>query len=390
MKLRCFAYLFIFSFLLLQSVGVVGAAPSLATPICIGVNLELSGKNAYWGQEALKGIRLAIKEANQKGGLLGRSIEIALVDNGSDPAQVEKAAYELIEQKNAAVMIGAVSTHTTLAAVGAVTTKGIPLISPTASISRVTVSDTGAVRSWVFRGVHVDAAQGMLLSSFAMDKLKARSAALITEESSEYSNSIAVTFKNDFVAHGGQVLAESSYRRYDEDFTRQLNEVQKTQPEVILVSGYYVEVANFIRQARECGITVPIIGGDGWDSYKLFKIAGADAVKNCYFFTSYSAQEPSAENQRFVAAFAKEYAVNPTEMSSLAYDTVRLVLAAMQQAKSDEPGKVRDALEMVRIAGVLGTISFDKYHNPVKSGVIMSTEQGAANYFGTIQSREAR
>lgn len=351
--------------------------------IKIGGNLELSGNVASFGHEALRGAGLAVKEINHSGGVLGRQIEFVVMDNASQATESANAALALISQQKVVAIIGAVASSNTLGYIPVAEESRIPIISPTATNPKVTVSG-GEVRKYVFRSSFVDPHQGRIMGNFAMDSLGAKRTAVIVDYSSDYSKGVAMIFKDTVLAKGGEMVAEETYLLRDQDFSRQLERVRDANPDVIFIPGYYQEVGPIIRQAREMGIMVPILGGDGWDSPKLVEYAGAEALNNTYFANHYSSQDPSAMVKKFNEAYKKEYYTEPEAISALSYDTVMILVAAIKKANSTEPEKIRDALETIQIEGVTGQISFDAFHNPVKPGVVIAMVNGKQTFYQRI------
>ncbi len=280
-------------------------------------------------------------------------------------------------------MIGAVASTNSLSAAPVAERARIAMISPTSTNPRVTV-ERGQVKRYVFRACFIDPYQGKIMAEFAAGSLGARTAAIITDANSDYSREISQVFRSNFAANGGKIIAQESYRQKDEDFGEQITRLQDAKPDVIFVPGYYQEVGLFIKQAREAGITVPLLGGDGWDSTALVRIAGAEALNNAYFSNHYSPQDGSPAQNRFVAGFRQEYKTAPSAIGALGYDAALLILEAIKKANSADPEKIRDALENIETEGVTGKISFDAFHNPVKPAVIIKLVDGRQTFFQRI------
>lgn len=351
--------------------------------IKIGGNFELSGGSANFGHAALKGARLAVNEVNKSGGVLGRQLEFIVMDNASEESESANVTRALISQQNVITIIGAVSSLNTLASISAAEESRIPIISPNASYPKITFNN-GEVRKYVFRSCFLDTYQGKMMGDFATNSLGAKKVAVIIENTSDYSKTVSTRFKNTVLASGGKIVAVETYLQKDQDFRRQLEHVQNANPEVIFIPGYYKEAGQIIRQAREMGIMVPILGGDGWDSSKIIDCAGVDALNNTYFSNHYSSQDTSAIGKRFIAAYKKEYYTEPDAISALSYDTVMILVEAIKKANCADPEKIRDALEIIQVEGVTGKISFDAFHNPLKPGVVIAMVNGKQTFFQRI------
>lgn len=362
-----------------NSANNIPAGPSIK----IGGNFELSGGIASFGNKALNGVRLAIKEVNNAGGIMGRQIELIVEDNASQPSGAANAMTALISRDKAVAVIGAVASSNTLAAARLAEDYRIPMISPTSTNPKVTI-ESGKVKRYVFRGAFIDPYQGELMARFAAGRLGARTAAVITDRTSDYSKTVALMFNTTFIANGGRIVDQEAYLQKDQDFRAQLLRIQGANPDIIFIPGYYDEAGRIIRQARELGILKPLLGADGWDSPRLIEIAGIEALNNTYFSNHYSPQNSSPANRRFRASYKKEYYGEPDAISALGYDTAMILLKAIKKANSAEPDKIRDALETLEFEGVTGRISFDGWHNPVKPGVVIAIINGKQTFFQQI------
>lgn len=349
-------------------------------PIKIGVNLELSGGVAAFGQDALNGAQLAVKEANLSGGVLGRQVELVIQDNASDPNKAIGAMTALTSQDKVVAIIGPVASSYALAAAPVAKASRVLMVSPAASNPRVTV-EGGQVKRYVFRACFIDPYQGRVMADFAAASLGAKRAAVFTDSTSNYSRSVSEVFQSVFTANGGKIVSQEVYLQKDQNFRNQLARIQDANPDVIFIPGYYQEAGLIIKQAREMGIGVPLLGADGWDTPALIQYAGHEALNNTYFSNHYSLQNSSPINSKFVDGYRLEYCKEPGAFSALGYDTVLLVLEAIKRANSTDPEKIRDALENIEIEGATGKISFDVFHNPVKSAVVIKMVDGRQTFF---------
>jgi branched-chain amino acid transport system substrate-binding protein len=183
---------------------------------------------------------------------------------------------------------------------------------------------------------------------------------------------------------GGQIVATESYSNGDVDFKAQLTNMKASQPDALYVPGYYTDVGLVARQAREVGITVPLLGGDGWDSEKLYEIGGA-ALEGSYFSNHYSVDDPSPAIQEFVAKFKKEYGGQlPDSLAAQAYDAAGMLFEAMQKATDLTGPNIRQALAATKgFHGVTGDITLDAQRNPLKPAVVLKVAKGGKYDFVT-------
>ncbi|MDR7239013.1 ABC transporter substrate-binding protein [Neobacillus drentensis] len=348
--------------------------------IKIGANLELSGGVASYGQSAKEGIELAIEEINKKG-INGKKLELVTVDNKSDAAEATNGALKLATQDKVVAMIGAATSTNTLAQVQIAQDNKIPLITPTATNATITNKD-GKVNDFVFRTCFIDPFQGTVAANFASNDLKVKSAAVLIDSSSDYSKGLAASFKKNFVANGGKIVKEEAYVAKDTDFRATLTNIKAANPEYIFVPGFYEEVGLIVKQAREIGLNVPIMGGDGWDSPNLVKIAGKDTLNNTFITNHYSSGDSDKKVQDFVTAFKAKYdGKSPDAFTALGYDTVYFLADAIKRAGSGDSEKIRKALEETDgLQLVSGNVKLDKNHDPIKAAVILEYKNGEQQF----------
>ncbi|PFO07875.1 ethanolamine utilization protein EutJ [Bacillus sp. AFS076308] len=348
--------------------------------IKIGANLELSGGVASYGQSAKEGIELAIEEINKKG-IDGKKLELVTVDNKSDAAEATSGALKLATQDKVVAMIGAATSTNTLAQVQIAQDNKIPLITPTATNATITFKD-GKLNDFVFRTCFIDPFQGTVAANFATNDLKAKSAAVLIDSSSDYSKGLAASFKKAFKANGGKIVAEEAYVAKDTDFHATLTRIKAANPDYVFLPGFYEEVGLVVKQAREIGLTVPFMGGDGWDSPKLVDIAGAASLENTYITNHYSSGDSDKKVQDFVSAFKAKYAgKSPDAFGALGYDTVYFLADAIKRAGSSDPKKIQKALaETDGLELVSGKVKLDKNHDPIKAAVILEYVNGQQQY----------
>lgn len=366
----------------LAAVLLTGCAGQQDDVIKLGANLEMTGNNATFGQSAANGTKLAIKEVNAKGGLLGKQLTLVIADNKSEAAEAANAMQKLITQDKVVAVIAPIASSSVIAGSQVNIDNKVLAISPTASNPKVTVDpDSGKVREYLFRAAFIDPFQGAVMANFANTSLHAKTAALYIENSSDYAKGLGRFFKETFLKNGGTIVAEEAYLAKDTDFKATLTKIKANQPDVVFVPGYYQEVGMVIKQAREMGLTVPILGGDGWDSAKLPEIAGAAALNNTFFANHYSPDDNSPAIATFVESYKKEYGQTPDAFAALAYDAAMMVMEAMKRANTADPVKIKDELAKTKdYAAVSGVITLNETHDAVKSAVIIEMKDGKQTF----------
>lgn len=349
-------------------------------PIKIGTIQPISGVIAEYGIQTRDAAILAIEEANAAGGVLGRQIELVVEDDEADPVKTANAFTKLIEQDKIVALMGALTSKCSLAITGMAVQEGIPMVSPTSTNDTVTLAG-----DYVFRACYTDSFQGSVVANFAADTLGAKTAAILYDVSNDYSVGLYNNFKKSFEAKGGRVV-EASYNSGDKDFNAQITTLRASNPDVMFLPDYYSTVVLIAQQIRDLGVSVPLLGADGWD-----EVAGkADTwMMPAFYSNHYSPEAQDPEVQTFVKAFQDRFGKTPNALAALGYDATKIIIKAIEMAGSADPSAIRNALTQVSGKFVTGNISFDENRNPVKSAVIVevvSAEDGTltTRYAGTV------
>ncbi|MDM5211526.1 ABC transporter substrate-binding protein [Peribacillus sp. NJ4] len=344
--------------------------------IKIGVNLELSGGVASYGQSIAEGLELATAEINKEG-IDGKKIKLIKVDNKSEASEATSGAIKLTSQDQVAAIVGAATSTNSIAQVQIAQDNKVPVISPSGTSPEITFSKD-KLNDYIFRTSFIDPFQGTVAANFATKEIKAKSAAIYIDSSSDYSKGLAAAFKEQFEKNGGKIVAEEAYIAKDTDFRSTLTRLKSAKPDFIFLPGYYEEAGLIVKQARETGLDVPFMGGDGWDSPKLVEIAGAKALNNTFITNHYSSGDPDEKIQNFVSAFKAKYKdKSPDAFNALGYDTGYFLADAIKRAGSADSEKIKEALEKTAdLELVTGTFTLDEKHNPIKSATILEFKEG--------------
>ena len=362
-----------------------GAKKDAGNTIKIGVVSELTGPNASYGTSVVKGMKLAVKEINDKGGVDGKKIELAVADDKSEPAEAANAMSKVLNQDKAKLTMGIFTSSNAIAACNVSESAKVPFLAIGATNPKVTLDKDGKAKPNTFRVCFIDPFQGTVGANFVLDTLKLKKAVVLIDNSSDYSKGLAAFFKEAFTKKGGQILGEEAYLQKDTDFKAILTKIKTLNPEVLYVPGYYEEVGKIIKQARELDIKAAFVGGDGWDSPKLVEIAGGPALENTYFTNHYSPDATNAESKAFVAAYQKEYNEKPDAPAVLGYDGAKLMADAIKRAGSTDGAKVSAALAATKdFPAVTGKTSLNATHDAVKSAVIIAFKDGKQTYKTTV------
>jgi len=355
--------------------GNVGAADTGV--IKIGEVGSMTGTEATFGTSSDRGIQLAVKEVNGAGGIKGRQIQVIALDDEGKPEEAATAATRLIASEHVLALLGEVASTRSLFMAPKAQAAKVPMVSPSSTNEKVT-----AVGDYIFRACFIDPFQGYVMAKFATETLKLKKTAILRDVRNDYSVGLAKVFNDNFTKMGGQIVDNESYSSGDVDFKAQLTNIKGAAPQALYVPGYYTDVGLIARQAREVGLTVPLLGGDGWDSEKLYEIGGA-ALEGSYFSNHYSVDDPSPRIQEFVGKFKKEYGGQvPDSLAAQAYDAAGMLFDAMKRAKDLTGPSVRDALAQTKdYKGVTGDITMDDKRNATKPAVVLKVAKGGKYEF---------
>jgi branched-chain amino acid transport system substrate-binding protein len=355
------------------------ATTSSSSEILVGEYGSFTGSEATFGQSTSKGIKMAFDEANKAGGIKGKQLKLISLDNQGKAEEAAAAVTRLITQNGVVAVLGEVASSRSLAAAPIAQEKKVPMITPASTNPKVT-----EVGDYVFRVCFIDPFQGTVMAKFAFDNLKAKKVAILRDVKSDYSVGLADYFVQKFKELGGQIVADQSYQSGEIDFKAQLTQLRASKPDAIFVPGYYTEVGLIARQARQLGITAPLLGGDGWDSGKLYEIGG-QAINGNYFSNHYTTESTDPAVVDFIKKFKERYNESPDAMAALGYDAALVLIDAMKRAPDLSPKAIRDEIAKTKdLAGVTGKITLNEQRNAVKPAVVVKVDGNTNRYVTTI------
>jgi len=344
--------------------------------IKLGVNYELSGDVATYGQASVAGIKMAIEEVNAAGGIDGKQIEIVEVDNKSDAAEATTLATRLMSQDGVIACMGPATSGNFKATIPVAQDNQVPVVSGSATADDVTVEADG-VKEYAFRICFNDSFQGTIMAQYADENLSAGTAVIIQDNSSDYATGLAAAFTAELEMRGGSIAATEGFTAGDTDFNSILTRLRGETFDVIYLPGYYSEAGLIIKQARDLGIDAPILGADGFDSPTLLELAGTGPLNEVYFTNHYSSIDEDPAVVDFIAAFQEANGEEPNAFHALGYDLGKFVADAVSRASELTGEAVKTAMaETQGFTGVTGTFDMDENHNPVKSIVVIGLADG--------------
>jgi branched-chain amino acid transport system substrate-binding protein len=336
----------------------------------------MTGDVSTFGASTRDGAVLAFEEWNA----LGAKLEWVIGDDRCDPQEARNAANKAVDQDKVKFIVGAVCSSASIPISEVANAKSVLQVSPTSTNPQVTLDKDGKVKPYTFRACFIDPFQGTVMAKFALNTLHAKTAAVLKDVGNDYVKGLAQYFEEAFKAGGGQILVSESYTKDDTDFSAILSKVADAKPDVVFHPDYYNKVSLMAKQAKEKGITVPFLGGDGWDSPDLDK----EAVDGGFYSNHYSPDDPRPEVQDWVKKYQAKYKAVPDALATLAYDAANIMLMAMNEAKSTDPAVVKDTLAKISFNGVSGKITYDALHNPIKSAAILAVKDGKITFKETV------
>ncbi len=352
--------------------------------ILIGEYGSMTGAQATFGQSTHNGIIMAADEINAAGGINGRKIKVLSEDDQSKSEEAANAVTKLISQNGVLAVLGEVASSASIAAAPICQSNKVPMISPSSTNDEVTKKG-----DYIFRICFTDSYQGeyqaVFADQWATANNKPKSVAMLTDVKSDYSRGLGAVFTAKFTALGGKMVGTQSYANGDSDFRSQLTAIKATNPSLLYVPGYYTDIGQIANQARDLGITCPLLGGDGWESPKLIEIGGK-ALEGCFYTNHYFYADPAPVVANFVQKYKERFGQTPDALAALGYDDMKTLADAMKRAGKLDGPSLRDAIAQTKgLTGVTGTITIGPERNAMgKKLVIEEIKNGQLTLAATI------
>lgn len=344
---------------------------SNADKVRIGVFMSLTGSTANFGISSTNGIKMAADEINAAGGINGKQVELNIQDDRSDAQEAATIVTKFVTQDAVHAILGEVASSRSIAAAPIAQNAKIPMLTPSSTNPEVTRKG-----DYIFRSCFIDPVQGAAIAQFAARTLGAKRAAIMVDRKNDYSTGLEKFIGQTFTKLGGQIVLTQSYQEGDQDFNAQLTSIKGSNPEVIFVPGYYNDVGLIAKQARDKGMNVPLLGGDGWDAEQLYKIGGT-ALNGSFFSNHYSPYDSDPQVQKFVTNYKARYNSLPDALAATAYDAAHIMFDAIKRANSLEGKAIRDALAATKdFPGVTGKVNFNENRDAVKPIVMIEIKDG--------------
>ncbi len=386
---------------ILASAAIAGCGGGKTDELVIGEYGSLTGNDADFGQSTKRGVELAMEElaAKKEGKIGGLPVRVVVEDDQGKPEEAATVVQKLVNNDRVIAVIGEVASGRSMAGGPICQNAGVPMISPSSTNPKVT-----QIGDYIFRMCFIDPFQGTVMAKFASENLGLKRVAILKDVKNEYSVGLSEFFTQAFTGMGGQIAAQQAYSSGDPDFRAQLTAIKAVKPEAIFLPGYYTEAGLIARQARELGITAPILGGDGWESDQLIQIGG-EALEGCYYSNHFAVDNPDPNLQDFLQRYRAKFGQDPNAIGGLAYDAATVLFRCLERIATEDPGtfgalaaskagtparreatkKLRDLIAATKdYAGVTGTITLDQDRNATKPAVVRPIKGGKKVYNTTI------
>ena len=357
------------------------ATPAKAEdPIKIGVYMPLTGQNAFAGQLELEGIQLAHKIAPT---VLGRPVELVIVDNKSDKVEAANAVKRLAERDNVTAIIGTYASSLAMAGGEVAERAKVPVLATSSTNPLVTQG-----KKYYFRACFIDPYQGAAAATYAYKDLGFKKAAVLTDVVSDYAVGLSNFFKKSYKKLGGEIVADMKYSSGDQDFTAQLTELISKKPDIVFMPAYFAEGAIIMKQARELGATFVLMGGDAMDNPDTVKIAGkaAEGFMQTAFPYDMTMKDMNDQAKAFTEAWKKNFPEkDPNVNATLGYTCYNMILDALNRAgKADREAVTKALAETKDLAPPVGILTINATHDAEIPVGILKYENGKRVYAGEI------
>ncbi len=343
--------------------------------IRIGVNETMTGWGAPYGDMTWKGIQLANKHKPE---VLGKEIELILVDNKSEKSESALAAQRLVETEKVVAVIGVNSSSMAMAQNEVLDKLGIPAIGPACTNPLVTQD-----KPYAFRAAFIDPIQGWAAAKYATEKVGAKTAVLLVDITLDYCVGLANYFRSNFIEMTGDdhsILGYFSFQTGDRDFTAQLTQIKELNPDIIFAPNEYAEEAAILQQAKQLGITAPFLAGDSADVPELLEIAGENAEGFAYTAQFHPDGYTHPEAVKFIEGFREDYGMEPETFSVTGYDAYMILIDAIERAGSTDPDAIKDALAATKFVGARGETVFDEEGNALLGVPVIEVKDGKKTF----------
>jgi len=356
--------------------------------IKIGVLMPLTKSNAQFGINTKNGIDMYINEINNSGGINGKKIKCIEFDDEGDPAKAV-SGYNFLKDKNVSAVITGAASATSLAVVEEAKKDNIPVIITTASADGITYnSENKELFQNVFRIGFTNSFQSEIMAKFAKEK-GVKNVAILYSAEDDYSSGLKDAFIKECGSLGINICAVENFSMNSVDFQGQLGSIKDKNPDLIFVPSYYEIDGLIVQQARNLGISCPIVGTDSWSGISD-STSDVSSLNNCFYCSSFSSDDPVSK--KFVEDYKNKFQQDPNMLSAGGYDAAKVLVSSIMSSlegnlkiNSDNfRNSIVNNLKNTNVDCISGNITFDKFHNPKKQAIIIQIKDGKKQFYQKI------
>ena len=352
--------------------GAGGPKPAETVTVKIGSASPLTGPQAHIGIDIRNGVQLAIEDANAANlAIGGKKVRFELIaeDDEANPTKAATVAQKLADARVAAV-VGHFNSGASIPASKIYSDAGIPQISPSSTNPKYTLQGFKTT----FRVVAHDDQQGPTLGKFSIEKLKARTIAVV-DDSTAYGQGLADAFEATVKAAGARIVAREHTTDKDTDFKAILTKIKGRKPDLIMFGGIDPQAGPMVKQMIELGIKSKFIGGDGMQTPNFIKLAG-DASEGVMASIPGLPKDQMPGGRAFMDKYKSKFNAEVELFAPMGYDAVMVFIDAMKRAGSAEPAKFLPEIGKTKLQGVIGPIAFDAKGDLVNGPITIYVVKG--------------
>lgn len=350
---------------------------ALSGEIPVGFVFSLTGTAAIYGASQQNAVQLAIDEINNSGMLGNATIRAIIEDDESKPETGTTVFERLTNEEQVVAIIGPTLSNVALSADPIAQEAGVPVIAVSNTAAGIT-----EMGDYIFRVSLPESAVIPNTIEVTKEKLGYERVAIMYANDDAFSKSGYEVFKQALQTNGVEILDEETFSTNDTDFSAQLTKIKNLNPapQALIVSALAQPAAGILTQMEQLGLDLPVIGGNGFNSPDLYRLAG-DAANGVIAGAAWIVSNDNPKNQAFVKAYNEKYGKNPDQFAAQAYTGVNLLAEAIKNAGSTDRSAIRDALsELQSIDTVLGTFSFEN-REPRHTPIVQQLEAGKFKLF---------
>ena len=360
-----------------------------ATVVKIATISPLSGSSSNLGLQIKNGAQLAVNEMKADFAKMGMTLQLVAYDDQADPATGTAAARRVVADRSILGVVGTLNSGVAIPASAVLAPSRVAMVSPANTNEKVT--DRGLKN--MNRICARDDAQGPAGGDFVMTNLKAKKVYVLNDKT-PYGQGLAEQAEKAMKAKGATVVQSEGVAAEERDFTAIITKIQALKPDAIYFGGLYGQVGPFAKQLRDRGIQTPIVGGDGYDSDDLTKLAGTGA-NNIYFTTVAPPVDAVPTAKITAAAYQKTFKSDIQGFGVMSYDAAKVVLTGIMNAYKAAGNKVptRAQVETAVRGGtynnlLTGQVKFDKNGDRTAAKMyVIAVKNGARSTAGTVNVR---